>query len=189
MGCRRRGLQDRISGMPPPQDRTGRSRRRAKVDGWWSKAGGRRQQLRLSHLSVLRKGDRMAPSYRNINGAWPVGRVASSRGLGGAGTGTEAAGAGARRVQPQVAEMKWRPGWWMEAGWQSVDQCGPGLMQLVWYGEVWEVRYGLADCSSPMQSTQFLCRGGGQLKQSSWSRKAGPNFSVETRTWRAGPSS
>lgn len=38
------------------------------------------------------------------------------------------------------------------------------------------MRYGLADCSSPMQSTQFLCRGGGQLKQSSWSRKAGPQF-------------
>lgn len=56
----------------PSQDRAGGSRRRAKVDGRWSVVGGRRQQLRLSRFSVLRRGNRMAPSYRNINGAWPA---------------------------------------------------------------------------------------------------------------------
>lgn len=72
MGCRRRGLQDRISGAPLLKTGTSRSRRRVEVDGRWSVVGGRRQQLRLSHLSVLRRGNRIAPSYRNINGTWPV---------------------------------------------------------------------------------------------------------------------
>lgn len=73
--------------------------------------------------------------------------------------------------------------WMLDGGWLAVDQpvwSWPDAAGLVW--EVWEVRYGLADCSSPMQSTQFLCRGCGHSSSRADQGRLGPNF-----RWRREP--
>lgn len=73
-----------------------------------------------------------------------------------------------------------------EAGSQSTSRWSG----VVWAGLVWEVRYGrcglgwsrLLCCSSTMQSTQFLCRGGGHSSSRAGQGRLGPNFQ-----WRREP--
>lgn len=187
MGCRRRGPQDRISGVPLLKTRlvVRGEGRRSTVGGLLSVVDGSSfasaafpscAEATESHQAIATSmGSGL--SSRVESRAWK----SSSRNTSSRSWSKERAAAG------RWDEMAI---WMLDGGWLAVDRpvwSWPDAAGLVW--EVWEVRRGLADCSSPMQSTQFLCRGGGQLKQSSWSRKAGPQFSVETRTWRAGPSS
>lgn len=153
------------------QDRTGRSRRRAKAVGRLSVVGGRRKQLRLGHLSVLRKGNRIAPSYRNINGAWPV----ESRRV-------EGFWKSRSRSRSKEGCSLRSPRWDgdLDVGrvlagsrstsvvWPDAAGCGMGGVE----GEVWFGRLQLSDAVNTIS-----LQGWWPLKQSSWSgKKAGPQF-------------
>lgn len=120
----------------------------------------------------------MAPSYRNINGEWP----AESR------RGRELGEEQEREREREQEACSCRPLRWngdLDVGWRL---AGSRSTVVVWpdaaglVREVWEVRSGLADCSSTVQSTQFLCRGGRLSSSKAGQGRLGPNF-----RWRREP--
>lgn len=159
--------------------------------------GGRRQQLGLGRFSVLRRGNRKAGSYRNINEGLPVESrrveyLEEQEQAEGAG-----AGAGARRVQLQAGEMGGRWVGRLDGGWLAGSRSTVVVLASCgWFGrggvrsEVWFGRLQLSDAVNTIS-----LQGWWSPKQSSWAgrlagwlakERLGPDFSVETRTWRAG---
>ena len=79
-------------------------------------------------------------------------------------------------MQLQAAEMEWRSGCWMDAGWQSVDRCG--LASCGWFGrggvgsEAWFGRLQLSDAVNTIS-----LQGWWSLKQSELAKeRLGPSI-------------